>query len=146
MKTNRFDDEDDGAWRERLAHWTVPEAPPRLEARLRAEVRRRHRQNAWRVWGGRAAVALLIGGAALALRFGKAERTSTRLAADHAQASGSVAVAGNEVHAEVDLAGFEPVRRPRISRLDEAVSVTDLEGFVPLRTMKLIRLREGARP
>jgi hypothetical protein len=50
-----------------------------------------------------------------------------------------VSVVGDQVRAEIDLAGFQPVRRPRLTRLHEAVSETSLEEFVPVRRMKLTR-------
>jgi hypothetical protein len=109
MKTNRFDDEDDGAWRERLAHWTVPEAPPRLEARLRAEVRRRHRQRQWRLWGGRVAAAALLAAAVAALRLGGGPRRAGQEA--ERRPEGAVALADG-----LDLDGFEPVPQMTLSR------------------------------
>jgi hypothetical protein len=120
----RFEDEDGGAWRDRLARWVVPEAPARLELRLRDEVRRRRQTAVLYAWMGRAALVALAVGAALTVRVGDGDRAET--------AAGVAA-------ADLDLSGFQPVSRLRLGREDEVVTEAALDGFVPVGKMTLTK-------
>jgi hypothetical protein len=51
----------------------------------------------------------------------------------------AVVVSRDRVVADLDLSGFVPVRRPRLTRADEVVSDLDLGGFVPVRSLTLRR-------
>ena len=130
MKTKRrFEEDDEGAWRAMLPRWSAPEAPPRLEGRLRSEFIARHRTARLQLWAGRAAMVVLALAVATTVRLGGLARK----AVDHA-GPGAVSVA-----AELDLSGFEPVQRLRLARLDEVVTETTLDGFVPLSKMTLTK-------
>jgi hypothetical protein len=128
---DRLEDEDDGVWRAVLPRWTAPSAPVRLEDRLRRQFRARRHAAAFLLWAGRVAMV------ALALAATMMSRTAGpgRVARLTDASAIPVAVAA----ADLDLSGFEPVRRLRLGRLGEVVTETVLDGFVPVGKMTLTR-------
>jgi hypothetical protein len=130
--------EGDGVeWRELLACWEAPPARPELERRLRRTYRVRRRVAELRNCGAWAAVIALAVAAALVSHGERPGRT----ARDDVSAlwAASVSVSGAQVAVTLDLSGFEPVRRPRLTHVNEAVSDADLDGFVPVGRMTLAR-------
>jgi hypothetical protein len=105
---------------------------------LRQEFRGRRRRALVARWGSWAAAVALAASGVLALVRLNDARQSARQEGD---GSGDVCVSvvGDQVRAEMDLAGFLPVRRPRLTRLHEAASEVSLEEFAPVRRIKLTR-------
>ena len=136
-RRNRLES-DDGAWRQLLPRWSAHEAPTDLEMALRQEFRRRRRRALVARWGTwAAAVALATSGVLALMRLDDARQRARR--EDVGSGNVCVSVVGDQVRAEMDLAGFQPVRRPRLTRLHEAATETSLEEFVPVRRIKLTR-------
>jgi hypothetical protein len=135
-RRDRADETEDGAWRGMLPAWKAPEPPRRLEEALRHKLRQRRRASATRWWALAAALAAVLSGAGVATYEPRPSRAARAMA---------VAVGDAEVRTEVDLAGFEPVRRPRLQRLHEATSETSLAGFEPVAKMTITRLSPGGR-
>jgi hypothetical protein len=77
----------------------------------------------------------LLAGLAASLVLATATALYVRRSGHGSSASGTAAVV-----TAVSLDGFEPVRRPKIVRLHEAVTELELDGFVPVHTMRLTRL------
>jgi hypothetical protein len=136
-RRDRFE-EDDGAWRQLLPRWSAHEAPAGLERALRQQFRARRRRALVARWGTwAAAVALAASGVLALVRLDDARQRARQ--EDDGSGDVCVSVVGDQVRAEIDLAGFQPVRRPRLTRLHEAASDTRLEEFVPVRRMKVTR-------
>ena len=138
---DRFD-EDDGAWRQLLPRWTADGAPPALERALRREFRRRRRNALLARWGTwAAAVALAVSGILALVRLDDTRRSRRPGSAGPGEVR--VTIVGDQVRTDVDLTGFQPVRQPRLTRMQEATSETSLEGFVPVHTLRLTRWDES---
>jgi hypothetical protein len=135
---DRSEEERDGHWRDALSSWTAPEARPSLEHRLRREFRHRRSVGTWTAWASRAAVLALGLSAALAVRWGGAPSTAQWRDVQNV----SFVITADAVRTELDLTGFEPVRRPRVTRPTEAITEIGLDGFEPVRTMKATHLNE----
>lgn len=135
-------EEHDDAWRRMLPRWSVQEAPASIESALRSEFRRRRRSvrmMRWGVWA--AAVVLITSGSLTLVRRDDARRVK------HHTSDGfdgvRVSITDNQVMTELDLTGFQPLPRPRLTRMLEAATETSLEGYVPVRTPRLTRCGES---
>ena len=136
----------DEAWLADLRAWHAPRVSAGVEERLRQSFRGRRRQATVRLWLGRAAMLLLALGVALLARFG--QRGDERAAVSEALSTErfvavAVTVTRDGVRTELDMSGFEPVRRTHVKRVAHSVVETDLEGFLPVRKTKVTRWKGG---